>query len=348
MGWMLRRLVGIALVTLAAVAARADMPVQTVAYPAERQDDSRHTYFIALLDLALAKTEADFGPYRLAVTRREMVPPRAVVDLAGGTDFDVLWTATTPDREELLHPIRIPLDGGLLGYRIFIIRKDRAADFAAIRTLEDLRRFTACQGSDWPDRHILEQAGLTLRTSTSYDSLFKMLAAGRCDFFPRALHEPFKELEAYGDRHPDLMVEPLLMMRYPNPMNFFNARSNLRIAERLEAGLERALADGSFHDLLYGHPSIAAALAGSDFHDRRIFDIANPLLPRATPLDRAELWFDPARVVVDAGPINTGREGRTDDGGDGGTAGGLDGAAGTDGAEGSGGAGSTAAAESRM
>lgn len=41
----------------------------------------------------------------------------------------VLWTVTSPERERLLIPVRIPIDRGVYGWRLFLIHADAQPRF---------------------------------------------------------------------------------------------------------------------------------------------------------------------------------------------------------------------------
>lgn len=75
--------------------------------------------------------------------------------------IDVLWSMTTQEREAQLLPIRIPIDKGLLGWRIPLLRANRANLLAGATTLAGLHLWSAGQGHDWPDAEILKSNGLT-------------------------------------------------------------------------------------------------------------------------------------------------------------------------------------------
>ena len=83
------------------------------------------------------------------------------------------------------------------------------------------------------------------------------------------------------------------MLYYPTAEYFFVNRDNVALAERIERGLRRALADGSFDRLFREHPVNATAFGKSNILKRRIIRLDNPLLPPETPFDQAELWWAP-------------------------------------------------------
>ncbi|WP_199244339.1 hypothetical protein [Pseudodesulfovibrio cashew] len=253
-------------------------------------DDPRHTYVISLLRLALDKTVPEYGDYDLVHHPIPTEQSRSLELVAEGGGIDVVWTMTSIERERDLLPVRIPLQKGLLGYRIFLIRKGRADVFRRVRSLDELRRFVAGQGHDWPDTRILRHNGLRVRTCPRYSLCFGMLAERRFDFFPRGVNEPWGEMR----EHPGMpfCVEKTILLRYPAPLYFFVNRGNPGLAKRIDTGLRMALADGSFDELFYNHPQMRQVFQKVGFKERRIFDLENPFLPPETPLDDASMWID--------------------------------------------------------
>lgn len=250
--------------------------------------DPNGPYAIKMIQLALQHIDKK---YTLAVTQE----PYSKVKIMAEVDadkLDVFWNSSNAEKEEAFTPVRIPLYKGLLGNRIFIIHKDSQPKFDAIHTLEDLKQISFGQGKTWADAKILERNGLKVMKVNKYDSLFFMVDGGRFDAFPRGVHEPFGELA----KHPmlkDLTVEKGLMLVYRMPFYLFVKKDNLRLAKDLEAGLNAAIADGSFDATFLGDPAVRDVLAKANMQHRRIIYLENPTLSKATPLDRAELWFDP-------------------------------------------------------
>src|SRR5687768_10837588 len=63
-----------------------------------------------------------------------------MVSMLLDNQLDIVWYATTKDLEERLHPIRICIFRGLLGYRVLMIKTGTQHKFDGIKTLEDLKR----------------------------------------------------------------------------------------------------------------------------------------------------------------------------------------------------------------
>ena len=252
--------------------------------------DETKEYKYQLLQLILEKTQETDGPFKIETPKHEITQARDI-DLLKQGYFDVVLTMTSEKRERELHPIRIPIYKGLYGYRIAIINQDDQYKFPAIRTLKDFQGLWAGQGEAWPDTQILRANGFKVVGIAGYVELFTMLKERRFDFFPRGVHEPWKELSDV--KYPGLAVETDLVIHYPAPGYIFTAKGNNKLADRLERGFRMALEDGSFDLFFYHHPDIKVVLERAKLKNRRCFELKNPLLSKDTPLDDKKLWYTP-------------------------------------------------------
>lgn len=255
-----------------------------VRYPRpESNPDERSLYTQRLLELALHRTNPS---YRVEQHPVRMLQGRALLRLQNGDEIDVVSTMTTSEREANFTPIRIPLDKGLIGWRLLLINKSQAAKLKGVRTLDDLKHLTAGQGSDWPDTAILRANGLPVYGTSNYEALFNMLESERIDYFPRAVTEIWSEVGLYQER---LAVEPSLVLRYPTAIYFFVRKDNTLLAADITSGLEKMIADGSFEKLFQDF--FGDMIRKSGLKERRIVDLKNPLIPKSLPLGRKNLWF---------------------------------------------------------
>lgn len=267
-----------------ALSAESDPP--TVRFLAQDSDDQRFYYPGELLQLALQKSGTEFD---LVPNTSRIQQQRAMLEVTRGDQLNIMWTMTSDERENLLRPIRIPIYRGLIGLRIPLVRADNEDLLADITTVDELRALRAGQGYGWPDTTILQANELPVVAGSDYRQLFPMLNAGRFDYFPRSILEIWAEADTHAADN--IIVSPHLALRYPAAVYFFVAPDDDVLAEALETGLNRAIADGSFQALFeswYGD-----AIARADLDSRVILELNNPLLPEATPLDREELWFRP-------------------------------------------------------
>lgn len=249
-----------------------------------------HRYADGLLKLALSKVETPYDFQNSA----EATTTARIIEMLDADQLDVFWVATSNEYEQAMLPIRVPLFRGLLGYRVFMIKKGNQYKFNGISNLQDLRRISIGQGRAWSDTRIMEANGLDVVKVTRYPSLFFMLDGDRFDAFPRGVQEPWSEISSRPDLA--LTVEDNLMLSYTSPFYFFVKNGNRALAQDIEEGLMRALGDGSFQDYFINDPTVRDVLAKANLKQRTVIHLENPLLPPKTPVDRDELWLDPYQL----------------------------------------------------
>jgi hypothetical protein len=253
----------------------------------EAEGDVRSDYPLHLLQMALAKSGAD---YQLKPSAMVMDQGRALVQLERGAgDIDVVWSSTSNEREARLLPIRIPIYKGLIGWRLALVKSDQQYMFAAVKSAKELRAYMALQGHDWPDTTILRNNGLPVLTDPSYLTLFKLLASGKQDlYFPRSVVEIWDEAAAHAKD--GIVVEPYVVLHYPSASYYFVNRRQVGLAEAIRRGLERCIADGSFERAF--NQRYGELIRRAQFDHRTVIELQNPDMPPQSPLNRRELWFD--------------------------------------------------------
>ncbi|OWW22723.1 ABC transporter substrate-binding protein [Noviherbaspirillum denitrificans] len=256
--------------------------------------DSQYMYDYDLLRMALEKTRNEYGPYELHPSEMGMSQARAAEEIhAGSGKVNIFARSTAIEHETRMLPVRIPLDKGLISYRIFLIRSDDQWRFSSVRTLDDLRKLSVGSFLTWTDTKVFRDAGFNVVTGESYEGLFRMLVANRFDFFSRSVDEAYREYDERRELLPTMKVEEGLLLYFPTTRYFFVQRSveGEKFATRVERGLNLMIKDGSFDILFkkYKEPLIDRA----NLRNRRVFRIPNPHLSPETPLWRKELWYDP-------------------------------------------------------
>jgi hypothetical protein len=258
--------------------------------PPQSEFDISHSYFIGLLQLAIDKTENDYEPTQIKFSS-VLQQGRAFVELENNRNIDVYWSGTSIKREHRTSAIRVPLVKGMLGIRQFIIPKSKEIEFSFVNTLDDLKKFVACQGAHWPDSDILEQAGLKVIKNPIYEGIFKQLSAGRCDYFPRGVHEGKSEVLARQSEYPNLKWYSELILYYPFPMYFFVSKDNYSLKLRIEKGLKMAVDDGSFEQFMRSHSVTAGLFPLSQWLEVRTIEIDNIQLPKNTERQDSRYWL---------------------------------------------------------
>lgn len=256
-------------------------------------NDTSHLYFTELLQKALQKA-ANGREVPQLVPTIPLATERMVRELRAGRTIDIFWLGGGKERTRDLLVVPIPLERGLVGYRQFIIRKERVAEFDAIKTVADLARLKACQGAQWVDTDILRAAHLSLVTSVTYESLFKQLYAGRCDYFPRGIHQGKVELAKRAVAYPDLIVYEPLILHYPFATYFYLHPKNKVLAQWLQDGLEKMIDDGELIAYMQQqvHTSSVFPLHGTEA--KRLLVLPNHNLPVFSDEKNPRYWFQPS------------------------------------------------------
>ena len=273
--------------------ARAQAPPQApqvIYYGQGSKGDVEHSLQFQVLSLAVRECGK---PYVLKPSPLgKSAEARTISALADGEQIDVAWLGVSAANDRKLLPVRIPIDRGLMGYRIFLIDGARQPEFDRVRDLTDLRRMKALQGVGWQDVDVLRLAGLQVSTA-DYSHLFRMTLARRGDFFPRSAFEAFGEQAKHASEAPGLAVEKTLVLHYPQASMFYVRRSDPVLHDDLYRGLLKAYDDGAFMTLFNSNPGVRAALDQAHLKSRRVIEIDNPFLSAETRAIPQRFWYRP-------------------------------------------------------
>ena len=220
--------------------------------------DLRNAYIRDAVQLALDKTRASDGPYRLQLSA-PMNKRRALLEAAQQTAPNFLLV-TGPDagRAAGLVPVLFPIHLGVNRYRVCLVYAPHRAVVREADTLSAVARLRHVQGRGWADADILRANGFTVAEVGTYEGLFHMVALGRADLFCRSVLEVGEEVRAHANLH-GLALDDSLLLAYDLPQYLYTHPGNQVAIERIARGLRLAFADGSLQALLRQHlqPSLA-------------------------------------------------------------------------------------------
>jgi hypothetical protein len=260
----------------------------------ESAQDLRYQYHWRVLRAALDATRGTYGDYVVepGVSLNERLQLFEMQRPNGR--LNIIVRNPTVALEQALQPIKVPIDKGLLGYRVFLIRAQDASRFAAVQSLDDLRQFSFGQGRDWSDVAIYAASGLKVITGSSYEGLFGMLMLHRFDAFGRGVSEVAAEFKQAHQQYPQLLIENELLLYYPLPVYFWFPRTaeGDRHAQRVAEGMALIVANGTLDRLF--NEEYGAVIKAMHLHKRRIFKIANPNLSADQPFANKAYWFVPS------------------------------------------------------
>ena len=257
--------------------------------PPKSEFDTIHDYYFKLLKKVLKLTESKYGKANILFSKK-MEQGRALVYLKEGKFIDIHWAGTSKKREKELKAIKIPLFKGLLGFRKLIIHKDNIEKFNEVNTLENLKKYKACQGTHWPDTKILENAKIKVVKNTNYEAMFYQVKSKRCDFFPRAIFEANPEVESRKDILPELMVYENLALVYDFPMYFFVSKDNINLYKRIKEGLTILFETKEFDKFMMTHEVTRHIFPIEEKINVKSFKLGNPYINKNKIADDI-FWF---------------------------------------------------------
>lgn len=261
----------------------------------QSSQDHRLDFINETIPELLDRTVDTDGPYRLEplpkmVFQRVAAPgvqkmyPNIIIRLTGDKST-----------QEKFEVVPIPINRGIVGYRLFLIHEDMQQKFDKIASLTDLiaSGLTAGQGR-WTDVDILEENNLQVVVGNNYEGLFKMLLAGRFNYFPRGVNEIFKEMAERKVKLPKMKIEKKLAIYYPLPRVFVTNKGNTVFAKRIERGLKAIIADGTHEKIWWKFNRENVINAQLD--KRKIFILKNPYALPNLPYDDPKYWYQVGEI----------------------------------------------------
>jgi len=245
-------------------------------YVMQNEAHLAHTRVLIRTALAAAGLQADFVDAPKGNERRNVH-----MITHGYTHIDMM--PATPARLNLVHAgklrmIPIPLDRGLLGYRLNVLLDSERDKLAHVQSVEDLRAFSVGQHAGWMDLDIYHAAGIpTKEIKQWYDGEFALqMQAGFLDVFPLGVAETLTYfLPHFQLSYPQLTVDPHVLLHYPwfrfvwvSPMPEAD-----ELYAALQRGFDRIVADGSFLRIWAEHCKTPSP---EMFRERRIIELDNP------------------------------------------------------------------------
>lgn len=246
-----------------------------------------NNYIAELFVLALEKSDFEFNCIPV-----ENLPSqkRKILLLGKEKTLDLAWTVTNVIREEQALAVKIPLDKGLLGYRIPLIHKKNLDLFKGKQHTTDIKNIHFGLSFDWPDLEIFKQNELSILSFSSQSQANNLLKFGRIDAIPDGL----LEVGSYK-LQPELTYDKHVVLYYPSAVYFFVAKENQVLHDALEKGLNLSLKDGSWQKLFNKY--FSQVIENVNLDKRTLIRLDNPTLPRTAPIDMHQYWYNKKNKV---------------------------------------------------
>lgn len=229
---------------LAARPAQADEV--TMALPTFK--NGQHVYFHDLLRQSLAATG-----HTLTITPIKDYPFKRIMHMLETGQITGMYLVHSTDRDRRFEPVEIGLTNGLIGKRILLVPEDETATYQNVRTLEDFRNLgrVAGLGESWFDVNIWRSNKLAVKTLADWTLIYEMvLFKDRgIHYFPRG----FVEILGEHELHPDLAIEPHLMLVYDRDFFFYLSPHHKHLTPIIRKALAHARDSGLMDRLLRTH-----------------------------------------------------------------------------------------------
>lgn len=288
------------------------LPDDTIPVVLHRVDYSysEDTLAFAMLKLIMDKSGAK---YALGYSQNVADSSRGSRDIAGS----IMPSKSNPDGVNIIlggmgettpgvRATTVPVTGGLLGLRVACINSLTVDRFKNVASLEDLKYFIAVQGQGWTDAKVLRQGGIpTFEVETTLT--YNLLNEGRVDYFPRSITSVESECHSRNNPYESVVVDPYIHIVHPAAWLYYVNADNQRLFDAVETGFDRALADGSYAQLLeqrFFTPWLKKTL---DFPNRRIIYVSTPLGDALRQQVPGQYWLLPWERF-ERGEIKTGRD----------------------------------------
>ncbi|MGR5236346.1 ABC transporter substrate-binding protein [Vibrio alfacsensis] len=169
-----------------------------------------------------------------------------------------------------------PLCRGLLGCRVLIIHKSRLAEFSKLTELQ-LKQLSVGIPATWADADLFRFNQYRVIEQGSLQERLIAVQNGECDYVSLGANEAEAIVTQFAHLTPDLVVEPSVLLYYPFPLVFYCHPEKGALQKAIAQGLERCSANGEL-DILF-EQTYGADVQAVKLHQRRVFQLANPILP---------------------------------------------------------------------
>ncbi len=252
------------LINLPALASSDEIVVR---YPISTTQDTRLEYFTSLLSLVLSETGKKFSLQPVG----NMNNARRKVELEKGT-LSIIWTAASQNLEQRLTPIKIPIYGGIMGYRVLLTHRSLVSKIDDVRSADDFKEFRFGQGTGWLSTEILRESGYKV-FEAPYENLFKLVDNQRIDLYPRGIQEFSKELELRSKTYNNLTISKVVGIKHPIAVLFYVNKNDHILHAALSEGLDKIYKNGKFEGHFKNSSVIQKMLQEVDFSKMRWIDL---------------------------------------------------------------------------
>ncbi len=235
-------------------------------------DNYKNIPYLAFITLAADLTVDEYGDYEIKPSA-PFEQGRAFASLNEPEQINIMIAGIDSQKEQLANTIYIPLERGLAGFRLCLVKGANKEAFSHINTLGDFRKaqLSIGVGAHWPDKGILDLNRIPVTTSPIEQALYSMLNVGRFACLSRSVTEVAESINTQPDA--DIAIEENIAFIYPLADFIYISKTETRLAERIEKGLKLAIANEQFYTLFEKH--YKHLLLEYNLYGRKLFFLKN-------------------------------------------------------------------------
>ncbi len=254
-------------------------------------------YCERLLSLIFNRTVEGYGSYRINLVSTASTHDALLADISDDKiDITVQYGNTQAEND--LRAVRIPVLRGIAGYHVLLIPEQEQDSFSAIRNLQQLQSLQAGLIAENPIRPALQAAQLPILAHPNKEAVLDFITKHKHDASTptQQAYSIMPITDAFSAREElaqiaGLRIEKQLCLVCPNPVYFYVDKQDSLLHERLQAGFEQSLFDGSFERLF--NKFYTECIDWALLDGRRMLRIPNPSLPAETPFQQRSWWYEP-------------------------------------------------------
>lgn len=186
--------------------------------------------------------------------------------------LDLIVAGIDQVREKTYLPLYVPLERGLLGFRICLTHPDNHLDFKKINRVSDFKIHNMNVGlvRGWPDVDIMKSNGIPVSESLTYQEVINQLLTRQVDCFSRSVIEAKTEVRHFKE----LIIESRIALVYPFADIMYVNPNNPELWQQLQSGFEKAIEDEDFFQIYQQY--YGDFLEKNLFYDRKLLIMDNP------------------------------------------------------------------------
>ncbi|BDX07918.1 substrate-binding periplasmic protein [Planctobacterium marinum] len=254
-------------------------PKQTIVYPVSIDlQDKRDLYTVAVVKVIFARSKR----YQLQALPLRREYDKLLALLKRG-ELDIAWGGASATNIEQFRAVDFPIMRGLIGYRLFLVKKSNKDMLKNVAQLNDLKPYTIGQGSTWVEIDMFQRAGLQVVPAESYPALFSMLANGRFELFPRSILEISNELNTFSQY--ELEVADHVALHYDFALLFYVNKNNKQLHQYLTERLKDPVIKLQIEQLFNKY--YRDSLDKYHYEHRRVIKLPNTLMPSVNDFEQS-------------------------------------------------------------